>query len=162
MLHYSNASSIEKNRRYLVIKGGACLVALARSKGRQHRSRTGVTGSLGVYRKEVTEGNTINKRAIKASQSITWQYAMLGVTYAVLDYTGEGGKHPGKYSQCFAFSDRWTGGGKLHVWYVRGVGWTNGLRIRNRLVVLSNFHVENILIRVTVYFLWFIKVLCIF
>ena len=40
MLHYSNASSIEKNRRYLVIKGGACLVALAR-KGRQLRSRTG-------------------------------------------------------------------------------------------------------------------------
>ena len=28
MLHYSNASSIEKSRRYLVIKGGACLVAL--------------------------------------------------------------------------------------------------------------------------------------
>ena len=28
MLHYSNASSIEKNRRYLVIKGGACLIAL--------------------------------------------------------------------------------------------------------------------------------------
>ena len=39
------------------------------------------TGSgLGVYRKEVTEGNTINNRAIKASQSITWQYAVLGVT----------------------------------------------------------------------------------
>ena len=31
MLHYSNASSIEESRRYLVIKGGgACLVALAR------------------------------------------------------------------------------------------------------------------------------------
>mgnify|MGYP000939417881 CR=1 FL=1 len=41
MLHYSNASSIEKSRRYLVIKGGACLVALARERGRQHRSRTG-------------------------------------------------------------------------------------------------------------------------
>ena len=39
----------------------------------------GVVGSLGVYRKEVTEGNTINNRAIKASQSITWQYAVLGV-----------------------------------------------------------------------------------
>ena len=31
----------------------------------------GVAGSLGVYRKEVTEGNTINNEAIKASQSIT-------------------------------------------------------------------------------------------
>ena len=41
MLHYSNASSIEKSRRYLVIKGGACLVALARERGRQLRSRTG-------------------------------------------------------------------------------------------------------------------------
>ena len=41
MLHYSNASSIEENRRYLVIKGGACLVALARRRGRQLRSRTG-------------------------------------------------------------------------------------------------------------------------
>ena len=41
MLHYSNASSIEKNRRYLVIKGGACLVALASRRGRQLRSRTG-------------------------------------------------------------------------------------------------------------------------
>ena len=41
MLHYSNASSIEKNRRYLVIKGGACLVALARERGRQPHSRTG-------------------------------------------------------------------------------------------------------------------------
>ena len=39
----------------------------------------GITGSLGVYRKEVTEGNTINNRAIKASQSITWQYAVLEV-----------------------------------------------------------------------------------
>ena len=40
MLHYSNASSIEENRRYLVIKGGACLVALTRESGRQHRSRS--------------------------------------------------------------------------------------------------------------------------
>src|SRR3954466_2297809 len=40
-LHYSNASSIGKSRRYLVIKGGACLVALARERDRQHRSRTG-------------------------------------------------------------------------------------------------------------------------
>ena len=60
MLHYSNASSIEKNRRYLVIKGGACLVALARG-GRQHRSRTGVAGSLGVYRREEGE-ETVNTR----------------------------------------------------------------------------------------------------
>ena len=39
----------------------------------------GTGSSLGVYRKELTEGNTINNRAIKASQSITWQYAVLEV-----------------------------------------------------------------------------------
>ena len=39
----------------------------------------GVADSLGVYRKELTKGNTTNNRAIKASQSVTWQYAVLGV-----------------------------------------------------------------------------------
>ena len=39
----------------------------------------GIGNGLEVYRKEVTEGNTINNRAIKASQSVTWQYAVLGV-----------------------------------------------------------------------------------
>ena len=39
----------------------------------------GTGRGLGVYRKEVTDGNTINNRAIKASQSITCQYAVLGV-----------------------------------------------------------------------------------
>ena len=39
----------------------------------------GVTGSLRVYRKEVMEGGTINNRAIKASQNVTWKYAVLGV-----------------------------------------------------------------------------------
>ena len=79
MLHYSNASSIEKSRRYLVIKGGACLVALAR-RFANTIVELGVSGSLRVYWKEVRRGKTINNRAIKASQSITWQYAMLEVT----------------------------------------------------------------------------------
>ena len=38
----------------------------------------GVAGSLGVYRKEVTEGE--HNRAIKASQSEMRQYAVLEVT----------------------------------------------------------------------------------
>ena len=50
MLHYSNASSIEKSRRYLVIKGGACLVALARRVNTV--VELGVAGSLGVYEKK--------------------------------------------------------------------------------------------------------------
>ena len=56
MLHYSNASSREKNRRYLVIKGGACLVVLARRRVVNTVVELGVAGSLGVYQKEVTEG----------------------------------------------------------------------------------------------------------
>ena len=61
MLHYSNASSIEENRRYLVIKGGglAWLLWQGGVVGDvvDHR---GIIG-LGVYRKEVMEvehGNT--------------------------------------------------------------------------------------------------------
>ena len=33
MLHYSNASSIEKNRRYLVIKGGGLAWLLWQERG---------------------------------------------------------------------------------------------------------------------------------
>ena len=55
MLHYSNASSIQKNRRYLVIKGG--LAWLLWQGGIVNTVvELGVGGSLGVYRKEVTEG----------------------------------------------------------------------------------------------------------
>ena len=78
--------------------------------------------------------------------------AVLDVPNAVVGDTDEGGKHPGKYPQCLAFSDRWTGGGKLHVCYGRSVWRTNGLCIQIRLVVLSNFHVQSIIIRATVYF----------
>ena len=66
--------------------------------------------------------------------------------------TGEGGKHPGKYSLCFVFSDRRTGGEILHVRYSRDMWRANGLRIRIRLVVLSNLHVESFSIRATVEF----------
>ena len=78
MLHYSNASSIEKNRRYLVIKGWLAWL-LWQGEVVNTVVELGVAGSLRVYRKEVTEGNTINNRAIKASQSITWQYTVLEV-----------------------------------------------------------------------------------
>ena len=59
MLHYSNAHSIEKNMRYLVIKGGGGLAWLLwQERGVvgdvvDHR---GISIGLGVYRKEVTEG----------------------------------------------------------------------------------------------------------
>ena len=79
MLHYSNASSIEKNRRYLVIKGGLAWLFCQVGGFVNSVVELGFAGSLGVYRKEVTDGNTINNRAIKASHSITCQYAVLGV-----------------------------------------------------------------------------------
>ena len=81
---------------------------------------------------------------------------------AVIGDTDEWGKHPGKYSRCFAFSDRGAGGGKLQVRYDREVQWTNGLRSRMRLVVLSNFHVQSFSIRGTVYFIIILKDLMIF
>ena len=56
MLHYSNASSIEKSRRYLVIKRGACLVALARERVVNSVVEL-VSSSVGlvVYRREEGE-----------------------------------------------------------------------------------------------------------
>ena len=75
----------------------------------------------------------------------------------VVGDTDEGGKHPGKYPECLAFSNGWTGGGKLRVCYARDVWRTNGLRIRIRLVVLSNFHVQSFSIRATVYLILILK-----
>ena len=57
MLHYSNASSIEKNRQYLMIKGGGLAWLLWQGGGVVNIVvELGVVGSLGVYWKEVTEG----------------------------------------------------------------------------------------------------------
>ena len=56
MLHYSNASSIEKNRRYLVIKGGGLAWLLWQGEVVNTVVELGVVGSLRVYRKEVTKG----------------------------------------------------------------------------------------------------------
>ena len=57
MLHYSNASSIEKNRRYLVIKGGlAWLLWQEEGVVVDVADHTGISNGLGAYRKEVTEG----------------------------------------------------------------------------------------------------------
>ena len=55
MLHYSNASSIEKNRRYLVIKGGLSWLLWQVGGVVNSVVELGVAGSLGVYRKAVTE-----------------------------------------------------------------------------------------------------------
>ena len=56
MLHYSNASSIKKNRRYLVIKGGLAWLLWQVGGVVNSVVELGVVSSLGVYRKEVTKG----------------------------------------------------------------------------------------------------------
>ena len=117
MLHYSNASSIEESRRYLVIKGGgACLVALARERGRQLRSRTGQQQHRSRSLPEIRGGrnNEYNANINTTMREVT----MSGARYALTWYEVvpvKGGKHPGKYSRCFAFSGRGAGGGKLRV-----------------------------------------------
>ena len=114
MLHYSNASSIEKNRRYLVIKGGggACLVALARRTGRQHRSHThqrhrwwsrsltrGKEGEEIVNTKQAMQHNTRHDNTQCRVCSI-----------AVLCDTEEGGTHPRKCSQFRTCARQMIGG----------------------------------------------------
>ena len=52
MLHYSNASSIEKNRRYLVIKGGLAWLLWQEGGIVNTVVELGVAGSPGVYQKK--------------------------------------------------------------------------------------------------------------
>ena len=60
MLHYSNASCIEKNRRYLVIKGGlAWLLRQEEGVVVDVVDHSGISGGLGVYRREEGE-ETVN------------------------------------------------------------------------------------------------------
>ena len=49
-----HASSIEKNRRYLVIKGGLAWLLWQEGRVTNTVVELGVADSLGVYRKEVT------------------------------------------------------------------------------------------------------------
>ena len=58
MLHYSNASSRVKNRRYLVIKGGGLAWLLWQEGGVIFDvvEHTDIGTGIRVYRKEVTKG----------------------------------------------------------------------------------------------------------
>ena len=55
MLHYSNARSREKSRRYMAIKGGLAWLLWQEGRVTNTVVELGVADSLGVYRKEVTE-----------------------------------------------------------------------------------------------------------
>ena len=63
MLHYSNASSIEKNRQYLVIKGGGLAWLLWQERGVVTSVAELVRSSVGVvdYRREEGE-ETMNTK----------------------------------------------------------------------------------------------------
>src|SRR3954470_21339832 len=115
MLHYSNASSIEKNRRYLVIKGGlAWLLWQEREGSSTPQSYWVTTASVSVS--SGRRGGRNNK--YNANRCITMhdkakRDARRALTrYEVIPVKRE---HPGKYPQCFVFSGRGAGGGKLRV-----------------------------------------------
>ena len=80
MLHYSNASSIEKSRQYLVIKGGLAWLLWQEGEVVNNVVDQGTSSdvSLIVYRRE--EGGRNSKYgANKAPQNISRQYAVFGV-----------------------------------------------------------------------------------
>ena len=72
MLHYSNASSKEKNRRYLVSKGGGLAWKLSREGGTINIvvERGGSSVGLVVYRREEGE-ETINTMQTNAWRCMT-------------------------------------------------------------------------------------------
>ena len=71
MLHYSNASSIEKNRRYLVIKGGLAW-KLSQERGVVNSVVELVSSSVGlvVYRREEGE-ETMNTMQTEVYRCMT-------------------------------------------------------------------------------------------
>ena len=70
--------------------------------------------------------------------------------YKVIPVKGE---TSGKISPGFRVFGQMNWRGKLCVRYARDAWRMNGLRIRIRLVVLSNFHVQSIFVRVMDYFI---------
>ena len=107
MLHYSNASSREKNRRYLVIKGEGLAWLLWQEGGVVNSVVELGSSSVGlvVYRRE--EGEEImNTEQTKHHKIYQGNTRCSVCPNTVVGDTGERGKHPGKYPRCFAFPDR--------------------------------------------------------
>ena len=78
MVHSSNASSIQKNRRYLVIKGGGLAWLLWQEGGVVNSVVELGSSSVGlvVYRRR-KGGRNSKYGANITPQGITWQYAVL-------------------------------------------------------------------------------------
>ena len=105
MLHYSNASSREKNRRYLVIKGGLPGCSGKEGSSTQSSIRVAAASVSKSSKRRGGRNNKYNANIRMTMHDMTTSVAR-GCPNAVVGDTGEAGKHPGKYSQCFAFSDR--------------------------------------------------------
>ena len=116
MLHYSNASSIEKNRRYLVIKGGGLAWLLWQVGGVVNSVVELGSSSVGliVYRREVGGRNSKYNANISMTMRDMTMSGARGVLTRQYVVPVKGGIS-GRYSRCFAFSDRRTGRGKLLV-----------------------------------------------
>ena len=80
MLHYSNASSIEKSGRYLVIKGGGLAWLLWQKRGVVNSvvELGSSSVSLVVYRREEGE-ETMNTMQTDAYRCMRRQVTVLGV-----------------------------------------------------------------------------------
>ena len=113
MLHYSNASSIEKNRRYLVINGG--LAWLLWQEGGVVITVVELGSSsvgLVVYRRE--EGEEImNTKQTKHHKIFQGNTRCSVCPNAVVGDTGEGGKTPGKVSPVFRVFEHRSRRGKV-------------------------------------------------
>ena len=97
MLHYSNASSIEKNRRYLVIKGGGLPGCSSKREGVVNSVVELGNSSVGlvVYRRE--EGVEImNTEQTKHHKIYQGNTRCSVCPNAVVGDSGEGGKTSGK------------------------------------------------------------------
>ena len=140
--------------------GGACLVALERERGRQLRSRTGQQQrrSRSLPKRRGGRNNEYHVNRCISMHDMTSDDARRALMwYEVMPVKGGNIRENIPGVSCFWAAE--PEGESCVFWYVRGVWWTNGLRIRVRLVVLSNFHVESIFIRVTDYFILIFKVL---
>ena len=90
-----------------LIKGGACLVALA-SSSRQQSSRPGHQQrrqSRSLLERRGGRNNEYNANRCISMHDMTSNGARCALTRLEVIPT-MGGKHPGKYPQCFTFSNR--------------------------------------------------------
>ena len=140
-----------------MIKGGACLVDLARRGRCRRRSRSpghqrprGLPERRGGRNSKyiANRGNTKQDMTIRSAKRALTRYYTLQT---------KGGNIRGWIPDVRWIPDKGKEGESFQVQHARGMCQMNGLQIRIRWIFLSNFHVENIFIGVTVYFILILK-----